>query len=1236
MAPKKSAKKAAKTANADNTRTTRRSLSIFSRKGRDLPSPVALLASSTLEILPIPKPSIDAVIEEDTAETTQPGRPVSVLRSPKTTRQLQRDEIFTSISEIEKEMATSPNEEILKSIGASSALAFERPASMYPIMSAASTSVTSLSREGSLKRRGSGGGVQKRTSAAVAATKKNRHSMPATMYIQEIAALVPEKPVSTDVASNSSRSPRPKIQVVIPHGPPKRLPPPVPFLPSEAVELPAISIVSKPYHARSASEVVSPPTESAQLSAGYVVSAVELDATTTQIKLHRTQSVKRASSPVMSRVQSIKREVSPPMGGTPPGELKSYLQVPIPPQDLSHDGSSNDSISGDEETHSAPRSHRSSITSIDSQPEQLAALEKNEEKHGQDEPLEYDIAERSQSTPVLPGLGDLIHLVRTPSIQRKERQIHKRSLSSGSVFIPRTLPEAVNEDEERSTAPKKESPTLSEAERNLEHHLHSLSPTTGSIIESWLEEEIVRTFSIKRKPMLPPKSERRISRASSTRTVTSITASPVVPSDEFFQALAATVQEQPLRNCAIRRSDSVRSVLSLIAESEYSEDGDDQLPITSNEAERVIYMILERAQDLSDFFSLARINMGFYRVAKRHELELMLSALRNMSPAAWEFRQESESWEDDDSACLDYTMFDASKWYKDYIRDSDIIGNIKLLILEKCQSILRPDTVRTLVSGHKPGRASNVDDALWRIWTFCKVFGGDKERECDIKSQMDWLRGGVEAHKSAIAFLNSEDDSELVNGPELMLRSEHFGLGNRDDGLTAEELYDVTEMWNCVRAISQGVIGRTEQARQYGVFDDTDVRGGDIDGEEIMLGKFAHPPSFEQFLTLTEEWHSHVLTKGLDVAYELSKAATPLYAFSISRRNNWTKWTPPNGSSRRRFILEAASRLYEEKISETFNSQPRETVDGERCSVRRRRRESMAEELKLQKKNMLEKAAKGKSSESMSSANEPEEKIVVWEEKMMSRANSVLDYLSNHSASSSISSTPALPQLEDFEKHAVLQVPASPYMTRDSPVSPMTPTYRPGDMPIPSILVHTPSRPAPPPPVPKKIPHSISTSPPRLSHTPTPSLDSPSMPITPPPPQILSSPISPTSPRYPKAEDILPATFAAYATFHQNRPLSGMSFQSLPSSPPTPPPRPLPMTFSSPHASAQHPFQYAMMESSNTASESSAMLSSDRAVFRIVEMGFTAEEAKGALKITDMGDGLRIDRAIEFLLRQQG
>lgn len=61
------------------------------------------------------------------------------------------------------------------------------------------------------------------------------------------------------------------------------------------------------------------------------------------------------------------------------------------------------------------------------------------------------------------------------------------------------------------------------------------------------------------------------------------------------------------------------------------------------------------------------------------------------------------------------------------------------------------------------------------------------------------------------------------------------------------------------------------------------------------------------------------------------------------------------------------------------------------------------------------------------------------------------------------------------------------------------------------------------------------------------------------------------------------------------------------------------------HASVHHPGQAAVME--NTGHNSS-----ERAIAQIMEMGFSFEQAKESLRATDMGDGLRVDQAVEWLL----
>jgi hypothetical protein len=284
----------------------------------------------------------------------------------------------------------------------------------------------------------------------------------------------------------------------------------------------------------------------------------------------------------------------------------------------------------------------------------------------------------------------------------------------------------------------------------------------------------------------------------------------------------------------LARSVSTRSYLSLIAEEEYRE-------IPADAAESVLYHILRHMGSLDDLFNMSIINRGFYRVFKRHELEITQTVLKKMSPAAWEYLETCLPLDrgDEDSA-VPPPEYTAASYFESYMRDSRTIGRIKNIVLERCQSMLRVETVEALTS-HNALKSSTVDNALWRIWTFCRVFGCNRNREDDLVVQTDWLKGGLLAHQTACVSTICSSDSFYISST-LLNTPEHFAMGN-GGGLTAEELYDMTEMWNCLRAITQSVGGRTEQARQHGVYDNTDIRGGDIDGEELMLGMFCPLPT---------------------------------------------------------------------------------------------------------------------------------------------------------------------------------------------------------------------------------------------------------------------------------------------------------------------------------------------------------------------------------------------------------
>jgi hypothetical protein len=429
------------------------------------------------------------------------------------------------------------------------------------------------------------------------------------------------------------------------------------------------------------------------------------------------------------------------------------------------------------------------------------------------------------------------------------------------------------------------------------------------------------------------------------------------------------------------------------------------------------------------------------------------------------------------------------------------------MIEQQCSTLLTADTLNALRQGESP----RVDAALYRIWTFCRVFGYGKGREDDIVAQMDWLRGGLLAHQDSCTSTISNHDSfymstVLLNAPE------HFAQGNAG-GLSAEELYDMLEMWNCLAKLTSGVIGKTEQARQFGIYDETDIAGGDVDGEEAMLGMLnsvcVRPPKNE-LTDRTEEWQAYILTLGLAPIFDLvSSLATggSHSAFATAQYHGLTHWDAPLvGSSRTTFLHEAVSRLYEERICEAFS--PEQVQMKEMRSIRRNR-DSEFRQRRLSTRSM----------------QHPERTT----------------RLSREWGSFRSAEGPSTTSSQMFS--------AGPGLARSS-------SQR--------------ARRAPPP---LQISNSHLSSSIRRSYYP------------------ISESI---------AEEHFPPAYDPTAEAERDR-------------------------------ADVHPSQRSLLTNDDP-----SINSVDKAVFRIIEMGFTTEEAKGALKITDMGDGLRVDRAVEYLMRSKG
>ncbi|KAL4945136.1 hypothetical protein BDV06DRAFT_219668 [Aspergillus oleicola] len=327
--------------------------------------------------------------------------------------------------------------------------------------------------------------------------------------------------------------------------------------------------------------------------------------------------------------------------------------------------------------------------------------------------------------------------------------------------------------------------------------------------------------------------------------------------------------------------------------------------------DEIVVMILRQCSSLPDLFSFAVMNKQFYRVFKSNELDLIKNTVFQMSPPAWELREMSPPWGSEWQVLFDLDApvpeYTPSLYLDRYTQDLYTLVKLKSLILARCGTFLRPETVRGL-AGVDDTRAAEVDDAFWRVWAFCRIFGCGKGREGDVLGQLDWLNGGVMAtnQQSSVAMSISEPfgmNNVLFEPPE------GFGRGNQG-GLSHAQLYDMTEIWTCLGVLLQPVHGKCEEARKAGVFNGHDVPAKDPAKEEATL----------------EEWTAYILTLGPSAVLALGSIATVESAAEIFQRAKsmgLTKWDPAD-ASRSIFFREAVSKAYRREASPRVSAPSRQ------------------------------------------------------------------------------------------------------------------------------------------------------------------------------------------------------------------------------------------------------------------------------------------------------------------------
>lgn len=261
------------------------------------------------------------------------------------------------------------------------------------------------------------------------------------------------------------------------------------------------------------------------------------------------------------------------------------------------------------------------------------------------------------------------------------------------------------------------------------------------------------------------------------------------------------------------------------------------IPLPEDMPVDLILSIMQNIDSLDDLFNFALVNKKIYIAFKGRELPMLKNALFKMSPPAWEMREMSPPWEmewqlliNPDSQVPEYTP---TLYLQRYAQDIYTLAKLKALILARCAPFLRRDTIRGL-AGVDNTRAEEVDDAFWRLWTFCRIFGSGKGRENDITGQMDWLKGGVQAknHFTSASVMTQPFGMNNV----LFEPPEGFGRGNLS-GLSQKQMYDLTEIWTCMGVLLQPLHGKCIEARKVGIFEGMNVPDGDLAREETVLGK---------------------------------------------------------------------------------------------------------------------------------------------------------------------------------------------------------------------------------------------------------------------------------------------------------------------------------------------------------------------------------------------------------------
>ncbi|KAK5081469.1 hypothetical protein LTR70_008540 [Exophiala xenobiotica] len=280
------------------------------------------------------------------------------------------------------------------------------------------------------------------------------------------------------------------------------------------------------------------------------------------------------------------------------------------------------------------------------------------------------------------------------------------------------------------------------------------------------------------------------------------------------------------------------------------------LPREVDGIERIRIGIMASLDNVDDLRNCAQVSRDFYLAFQKHETLLVDSVLYHQSSAAWDLRHSVRHLEKPSPFRL-----------RSVQRDYATIHALEDFIVWKCESILRPQTLKALL-GQEPQRRAELEDAIWTIWSFANKFGKTSMSDAALVKQTQWLNGSATHEPSA------GTDQNTHRKP-----------------CTTKQLEDMNEMWRCLEMLLSGFKGREAEARQAGLFDNV--------GETQATDR--------QLLSL---WIHDILSLGPKAVLTLSSCD-----FEQAKVLGITRWTPPaKGKSRSNFLKAAVEEVYRDRL----------------------------------------------------------------------------------------------------------------------------------------------------------------------------------------------------------------------------------------------------------------------------------------------------------------------------------